>query len=146
MQVAAGRRREFAHFPEFADPEARQRIPDPNALETFRQARLRWPELGEKGHKRTLERYRQLLSVRHRWLVPRLPGRNGRVVHHGERALTVQWYLADGARWNLLLNLGERPATVPVPEGRWVHGTGDPLESGRPGTLPPWAVAAFLQD
>ena len=30
-----GRRQEFAGFAEFADPEKRERIPDPNAAETF---------------------------------------------------------------------------------------------------------------
>src|SRR5262249_30158125 len=33
--VREGRRREFARFPEFADPDLRARIPDPGAPETF---------------------------------------------------------------------------------------------------------------
>ncbi len=33
--VREGRRQEFAGFAEFADPEKRERIPDPNAVETF---------------------------------------------------------------------------------------------------------------
>jgi maltooligosyltrehalose trehalohydrolase len=41
-QVREGRRREFAHLPEFADPELRERIPDPTAESTFRRAVLNW--------------------------------------------------------------------------------------------------------
>src|SRR5262249_50028456 len=33
--VREGRRAEFAKFPAFADPANRERIPDPNALQTF---------------------------------------------------------------------------------------------------------------
>src|SRR5438105_1656400 len=36
--VRQGRRREFAHFPEFADPDAQQLIPDPTAAATFAAA------------------------------------------------------------------------------------------------------------
>jgi maltooligosyltrehalose trehalohydrolase len=37
--VREGRRREFAKFPAFADPKARQAIPDPNARATFEASR-----------------------------------------------------------------------------------------------------------
>src|SRR3546814_7850477 len=37
-KVREGRRREFARFPAFRDPAARERIPDPNAADTFRRA------------------------------------------------------------------------------------------------------------
>jgi maltooligosyltrehalose trehalohydrolase len=40
--VRAGRRREFAHLPEFGDEAARDRIPDPTAFITFAQSRLDW--------------------------------------------------------------------------------------------------------
>jgi 1,4-alpha-glucan branching enzyme len=33
--VRTGRRAEFARFPEFQDPQQRERIPDPTARETF---------------------------------------------------------------------------------------------------------------
>ena len=39
-QVTDGRRREFADFPAFADPAAREQIPDPQAETTFLSSRL----------------------------------------------------------------------------------------------------------
>ncbi|MGD8875115.1 MAG: malto-oligosyltrehalose trehalohydrolase, partial [Gammaproteobacteria bacterium] len=41
-QVVAGRRQEFAQFPQFSDPAARRRIPDPLDSATFRQSVLDW--------------------------------------------------------------------------------------------------------
>ena len=40
--VRQGRREEFARFPEFRDPEMRERIPDPMAEKTFASAKLGW--------------------------------------------------------------------------------------------------------
>jgi maltooligosyltrehalose trehalohydrolase len=40
----AGRRAEFAAFRAFADPDARERNPDPQALQTFERSRLDWEE------------------------------------------------------------------------------------------------------
>ena len=40
--VRRGRREEFARFPEFQDPEQRDRIPDPLAESTFTSAKLDW--------------------------------------------------------------------------------------------------------
>src|SRR5437764_1310833 len=72
--VREGRRREFAHYPEFADPEAQRHIPDPNAEATFAAARLDWSEPREPEHASWLERHRKLLTIRHREIVPRLDG------------------------------------------------------------------------
>ncbi|HYZ39072.1 MAG TPA: malto-oligosyltrehalose trehalohydrolase, partial [Stellaceae bacterium] len=43
--VREGRRREFAHFPDFQEESSRERIPDPTALSTFLMSRLDWAEL-----------------------------------------------------------------------------------------------------
>jgi len=40
--VAEGRRREFAQFPEFADPVVRERIPDPQAETTRARSEVTW--------------------------------------------------------------------------------------------------------
>ncbi|MDP0995491.1 DUF3459 domain-containing protein, partial [Klebsiella pneumoniae] len=83
-----GRRSEFADFAAFHDPERRERIPDPNALSTFQHSA---PSFTDSEHTRL---YRQLLSLRHRHIVPHLPGS----VALGTRVL------ADGAvtaRWRL---------------------------------------------
>src|SRR3546814_4620870 len=57
-KVREGRRREFARFPAFRDPAARERIPDPNAEDTFRRAVLDWDCLAEQPHKARLALYR----------------------------------------------------------------------------------------
>jgi maltooligosyltrehalose trehalohydrolase len=62
--VVDGRRREFAEFPEFADPAGRARIPDPQAPETFAASRLHWPERTTPGHAGVLALYRTLLALR----------------------------------------------------------------------------------
>ncbi|CAN5428388.1 malto-oligosyltrehalose trehalohydrolase [soil metagenome] len=62
--VTAGRRREFASFPEFSDPLVRERIPDPQAPTTFENSRLDWEERGTDGHAGVLALYTRLLSLR----------------------------------------------------------------------------------
>lgn len=62
--VTRGRRAEFADFPEFSDPDAQLRIPDPQAAATFERSRVRWDEQGEGDHARTLALYRALLALR----------------------------------------------------------------------------------
>jgi len=62
--ITDGRRREFADFSEFADPAARSRIPDPQALETFEASRLVWEETSVAPHAAILRLYRALLALR----------------------------------------------------------------------------------
>jgi len=62
--VSAGRRREFAAFPEFASSAAREAIPDPQALDTFQSSKLRWSERELPEHRATLDLYRAALSLR----------------------------------------------------------------------------------
>ena len=46
-EVRRGARQEFAHFPEFADPKQRERIPDPLAEGTFNSAKLDWDRVDD---------------------------------------------------------------------------------------------------
>jgi maltooligosyltrehalose trehalohydrolase len=62
--VTEGRRREFARFAAFSDPEARNRIPDPQAPSTFTRNRLDWEETNTQPHSGTLALYRALLHLR----------------------------------------------------------------------------------
>lgn len=69
--VREGRRKEFAKFDAFADPQARARIPDPNARSTFEASR---PEPGpDAATWRAL--YRDLITLRMTHIVPTLPAR-----------------------------------------------------------------------
>lgn len=69
--VREGRRNEFAAFSAFADPEKRERIPDPNAPQTF-EASI--PDLAPAETPAIHALYRRLLSLRHAHIVARLPG------------------------------------------------------------------------
>jgi maltooligosyltrehalose trehalohydrolase len=62
--VAKGRRDEFKAFRAFADPAARERIPDPQAPATFERSKLRWEERDAPDHARVLAVVRDLLRLR----------------------------------------------------------------------------------
>jgi malto-oligosyltrehalose trehalohydrolase len=115
--VRDGRRREFAHFPEFRDEGSRERIPDPTAAGTFAMSRLDWSELAQPDHAQWLARYRALIDIRAREIVPRLAGMPGfasryRVV--APKAIVVAWRLGDGSRLLLLANFADHAVTPPA--------------------------------
>ena len=62
--VTEGRRREFEYFPEFADPVARLRIPDPQDAATFERSKLDWSERERPPHVQSLALYTDLLRLR----------------------------------------------------------------------------------
>jgi maltooligosyltrehalose trehalohydrolase len=127
--VREGRRREFAHYPEFADPDAQRRLPDPTEEVTFAAARLDWSEPREPPHARWLERYRKLLTIRRDEIMPRLQGIMPGGEYHilGAAALRVEWRLGDGLRLVLLANFADMPAplSAPITEGRLLYCAGD---------------------
>ena len=73
--ISAGRREEFKGFRAFADPAARERIPDPQAEETFIRSKLRWDEREQASHDRVLRLYKQLVKLRRSDTVLREPAR-----------------------------------------------------------------------
>jgi maltooligosyltrehalose trehalohydrolase len=142
--VREGRRREFAHYPEFADPDAQRHIPDPTAEATFAAARLDWSESREPAHARWLERYRKLLTIRRDEIVPRLHGiaPGGEYELLGQTALRVTWRLGDGTRLVLLANFADAPLAMPesVSDGRLLYSSGEP-----PGdAMPPQCAVFYL--
>jgi maltooligosyltrehalose trehalohydrolase len=62
--VTEGRRHEFKDFAAFADERARERIPDPQALDTFLNSRLDWTERSAEPHASTLALYRAVIAFR----------------------------------------------------------------------------------
>ncbi|HLK71318.1 MAG TPA: DUF3459 domain-containing protein, partial [Steroidobacteraceae bacterium] len=152
-KVRAGRREEFARFAAFQDPATRARIPDPLAEATFLASKLDWSELEQPEHAAWLAWYRDLLGVRMRHLVPRLPGiqRAGRFRALGPGAVQVQWECAAGqhaarrALLSLAVNLHDAPAAgcaalQRTDELLWQEG-----EAPDHGTLAPWSVRCWLQ-
>lgn len=150
--VRQGRRREFARFPEFADPAAQARIPDPLAIETYEAAKLDWSRLGHLAHAEWLAHYRALLDVRRREIVPRLAGLQSVGAEwrmHQGNVVEVRWGLAAGAVLQAILSLADRPATGLdlAPKGRLLFSTAPEAVAARPNhSLPPWFAAWFLDE
>jgi malto-oligosyltrehalose trehalohydrolase len=118
--VTEGRRREFARFARFADPEARERIPDPNAPSTFESSKLDWQK--RESQRQFSLTFQELLELRRREIVPRLkdmPGDAAQFEVFGNSGLKVVWRLGDGARLTLVTNLSAEPVAWSGP------GTGD---------------------
>jgi malto-oligosyltrehalose trehalohydrolase len=143
--VTEGRRAEFASFPEFDDPETRERIPDPNHGETFEKSVLDWDGAGE--HRNWLEFYRELLRLRREEISPRLrnlPGGETAYRLVGDRGVRVQWTLGDGLL-TLMANLDEEPqAGFEQATGKLLYATDGATENER--ELPPWSVAWYLRE
>jgi maltooligosyltrehalose trehalohydrolase len=90
--VREGRRREFAGFAAFADPQRRAEIPDPNAPSTFERSRPKAdPDRGPA--RRAL--YRRLLAIRSEVIVPRLRGARA-IGAGGDRRVGGHRAVADG--------------------------------------------------
>ncbi len=149
--VREGRRREFSAFPEFGDPAARERIPDPGAEATFASAVLHWERCEDNPHRERLESVRELLNLRAREIAPRLagaPGGGARWELLGDGGLRVRWRLADGATLELLAQLAPSPAVRgagPSP-GRLLFATHpDAAAPGGERRLPAWSVAWILE-
>jgi len=144
--VTEGRRREFARFPAFQDPEARERIPDPNAEATFRSAVLDWQALEEHGHRLWLEMHRELLAIRQQALVPLLAGgRHGRSRWEAlaDRALRAEWGLSEGSQLTLLANFGPRDfPDISRPAGKLLYSSHSPTPTHQP--LPACSAAWYL--
>jgi 1,4-alpha-glucan branching enzyme/maltooligosyltrehalose trehalohydrolase len=148
-KVTAGRRQEFARFPEFRDASARERIPDPMAEATFAVAVLDWDQLDAAEAQYWLALHRELLDLRTRVLTPRLGGPvtvRRPWTRLGARALDARWDLTDGSRLHVLANLGaiELPG-IPPPHADLLYSTHAPGTGTVPGdALPGWSVTWYL--
>ncbi|WP_339069296.1 malto-oligosyltrehalose trehalohydrolase [Pseudomonas idahonensis] len=142
--VRQGRRNEFAAFSAFADAAQRQRIPDPNAPSTFQASR---PRPQSQQAKTTRELYRSLLRIRHRELIPRLPGAQAldtRVLAEG--ALSARWRLGDGSLLRIDLNLSPHRVEL-EPEATaqlWFEHPPRALEHWQQGWLPAFSAVVQL--
>jgi maltooligosyltrehalose trehalohydrolase len=96
--VTEGRRREFAAFPEFADPEQRQLIPDPQAISTFHTSKLRWAERELPDHRQTLELYQAALALRRHDPVLARSGREQLLAQASGDVLIVNRWLNNDRR------------------------------------------------
>ncbi|MCH2240888.1 MAG: malto-oligosyltrehalose trehalohydrolase [Aquabacterium sp.] len=147
--VTEGRRKEFAHFPAFADAATRERIPDPCDAATLEASRLDWLALAQPAARQWARLHRDLLKLRHREITPRLPqlqggGHEAQVI--GNQGLYVRWAFAD--RWlEFTGNLSDEPVTIArhadVRSGEVIaviHMSGDAsLDDRAAGRFTPWS-------
>ncbi len=90
-RVTEGRRREFRHFAAFSDPEARAKIPDPQALSTFLASKLVWDEREREPHAALLRLYQQLLHLRrHEPALRAAQGKDFAVTALNEKAILLK--------------------------------------------------------
>lgn len=110
--ICEGRRNEFNRWRSFQGVENRQRIPNPNKLETFSNTKLDWQaSMRSKGQQR-LDLVKQLINIRRQEIMPKIKNMRN---HYGckqlsaERDLHVIWQLGDGSCLSLTANLSEMP-------------------------------------
>jgi maltooligosyltrehalose trehalohydrolase len=138
--VREGRRAEVAQFPAFADPVRRERIPDPNAAETFAAS---VPHSDPQAATEREALYRRLIALRNDRIVPRLDGTHSlgaRVV--GPKAVLAHWRLGDGATLTIGVNLDAQAVSVDLPDAQPIFAS----SAVEPGRLPGHCTCAFLAD
>lgn len=94
--VSRGRLEEFKHFAAFRDPQARKRIPDPQAPGTFEASKLDWAERDRDPHRNVFTAYRELLWLR----------REDPVIAHASRA-AIKAGAAGEVLWVRLAHAGQ---------------------------------------
>jgi maltooligosyltrehalose trehalohydrolase len=106
--VRNGRRKEFAHFTAFTDPDKREKIPDPNARETFDASVPEFLDELSDGQIKTIEFYRRCLALRAKFLVPHLTGtRSISATAIGRTGVQAQWCMGDGKTLTVAANFGD---------------------------------------
>ncbi|WP_395942884.1 malto-oligosyltrehalose trehalohydrolase [Brevundimonas sp.] len=136
--VREGRRREFAKFAAFSDPEARARIPDPNAPDTFQRSR---PEPGADSQAWRAF-YTRLLNLRRVHVAPHTWARATGATVIGEGAVVAGWDLG-GARLTFAINLGDAVAPCPPTAGEILFEVGAGLDTAG---LAPASFVAWRED
>jgi len=118
--VREGRRAEFAGFAEFADPARRERIPDPNAPETYAAC---YEEAAADGQQRFLF-YKRLIEIRRSEIISRLEGSQSMGAKPiGEKAVEAKWRMSDGAVLTIAANFGFEEVPYAPPAGRQLFAT-----------------------
>lgn len=125
--VREGRAKEFAGHAGHED----ERVPDPNAPETFRRSSLDWQKIQTPEGKAWLAFTRDLLVKRQRFIVPLLAqarGGEGEILQTAEGFVAVCWRFPNGVL-SLAFNLGNEPVVLPDMPGKTLFAW--PEASGR---------------
>jgi len=139
--VREGRRREFARFKAFADPDMSALIPDPTSLDSFLGSRLDWDEVARPPHDAAREETRRLLALRRAEILPltRTAFQGSRLNRPGPREIDITWRFAGGSL-RLLANFGTAQATHTIEDGlRAVWGSPGAARAEKTVQLSPWS-------
>ena len=141
--VRKGRRREFAKFPQFSNPQLLSEISDPNALATFQQSR---PDFARPGKNQREDLYQRLLAIRRDTIVPRLPGTRAIDASAiGAAAVMVRWRMGDGSLLFLATNLGPEAVAMRRPNEQFLYASSeDAKRAATKGHIPPYSTIAIL--
>jgi len=141
--VRDGRRREFASFQQFSDPDLVQKIPDPNAQETFDHSRA---AAGAADGESRRDFYRRLLTLRRENIVPRLDGTRALDAQAvGPAAVSARWRMGDGVTLILACNLGAEAAAIEPIHQDLLFATSETAQrSARDGNLTPYSTLALM--
>jgi maltooligosyltrehalose trehalohydrolase len=142
--VREGRRREFAGFSQFSDPQRLALIPDPNAADTFVCSKPA-ADLARAADRERL--YRRLLALRRAEIIPRLETAravDARAV--GPAAVLARWRMGDGALLVIASNFGTSAALIAEQNGRPLFASTHAAEqSAHAGRIEPRSTIAWLQ-
>jgi maltooligosyltrehalose trehalohydrolase len=144
--VTEGRRREFRAFSAFANPAARERIPDPQAASTFTDSKIHIQETDTGAGSKLQALYQRLLEMRRADPVLADQARE----RMQARALTDQ--ILAVRRWQtdqerlLLVNFGDIEARVDDFGGEWqvLLDSGQPAQTDRTGVTIAARTASVL--
>lgn len=118
--VTEGRREEFSGFALFRDPASREKIPDPQAEETFRRSKLRWDELEREEHRALLRLYEELLRLRRSLPALQDRGRAGwRVLESTDGIVRLTYGKSGTEQCLILADLTGGHAAASDVEGEW---------------------------
>jgi maltooligosyltrehalose trehalohydrolase len=146
--VREGRKKEFAHFERFRDPNA-DRLPDPTLAATMDSARLDWSKLTVAAHEDWLDLYQRLLAIRKKEIVPLVPDIRFATCNKLDSgvAFAVDWALSEGSVLHLIANLADEPARlVGRTAGRLIYATHPNIRATvTRNELAPWSVTWLLE-
>lgn len=150
--VREGRRGEFADFAAFADPQQRERIPDPNALATFEASKPGFDALyletdTGQDHRNWLALYKELLKTRREEIFPRLEGAEALGADVlADKAVSARWRMGDDTELRIDLNLSEHPVEIePYHAQRVLHESHPKsAELSQRGSLNPYTAVVSL--
>ena len=144
--VTNGRRNEFSRFAKFSSPEMREKIPNPNAEQTYLESKLDWSRVTKEPHSAWLQFYRELLSIRQSKIVPLLREKlQARINYCNEakRVIAIDWLSSDGRLMAVRANLGEKQVSITRPGNTELIycSSPDAFQGVEQGHLSAWSVA-----